>query len=257
MRYALAVEYDGTRFCGWQKQKHCVSVQSELECAVSQVANVSIELTCSGRTDAGVHAKAQVVHFDTLAVRPDKAWIMGVNNLLDRSISVHWVSIVSDEFHARYSAIDRCYRYEILNRTARPGLGYTQVAWVMQPLNEKLMNIAGQHLIGEFDFSAFRAAGCQAKHARREVKYLRVFRNNDRVIIEICANAFLHNMVRIIVGSLIKIGKGERSPSWMLTLLQGKNRTQSGATAEPGGLYFVGPRYPAPFCIPEFGSRNL
>ncbi len=252
MRYALAVEYKGTGYCGWQKQKHCESVQAALETAISRVANESIELTCSGRTDAGVHAIAQIVHFDTFAVRPDKAWIMGVNNLVAKDISIHWVRRVSDEFHARYSATERHYRYEILNRMARPALNSGQIAWVSQHLDEKVMDRAAQYLVGEFDFSAFRAAGCQAKHARREIKSIRVIRDKDRIIVNISANAFLHNMVRIIVGSLLKVGKGEKEPSWIIKLLRSKDRTLAGITAIPDGLYFVGPRYPAAFNFPEF-----
>jgi len=251
MRYALAVEYNGSEFCGWQSQKHCYGVQEALEKALSKVANEAIEVICSGRTDAGVHGIAQIVHFDTTAVRPDKAWMMGVNTQLEKSLSVHWVSEVSADFHARYSAIERHYRYVIQNRKARPGLESGRVAWVFNELDETLMHQGAQHLLGEHDFSAFRAAGCQAQHAIREIKSIRVLRQGQHVIIEICANAFIYNMVRIIVGNLLKVGKAEQSPIWIKELLESQDRTLGGATAVPCGLYFVGPRYPKEFAIYE------
>ena len=252
MRYALAIEYNGSQFCGWQRQKHCKSVQSVLETALSRVADETIELTCSGRTDAGVHAISQVAHFDTDVMRSDKAWLMGSNTHLDSMVSVHWVKRVSEDFHARYSAESRRYRYIILNRVARPALEVGRIAWQSQKLDENAMNLAAQYLVGEFDFSAFRASGCQAKHAIREIKSLRVYRKNEKEPVDICANAFLHNMVRIIVGSLIAVGKGEEKPEWLLTLLQGKDRTLSGTTDMSEGLYFVGPKYPCKYMIPEF-----
>ena len=252
MRYALAIEYDGSHFCGWQRQKHCMSVQQVVEVALSEVADEPIELTCAGRTDTGVHALAQIAHFDTSANRPDKAWIMGTNTLMDKSVAVHWVSQVEDNFHARYDAYERRYRYIILNRRSRPALEAGRAGWVYQPLDAERMHEAGQFLLGENDFSAFRAAGCQAKHARRKVTGLSVMREGEKVFVDISANAFLHNMVRIIVGNLIRVGSGEAAPEWIAELLAGKDRTAGGKTADPDGLYFCGALYPAECGIPDF-----
>lgn len=257
MRYALALEYEGSSFCGWQRQKHCRSVQETVESALSEVADETIELTCAGRTDAGVHAMAQVVHFDTEAVRPDKAWVMGTNTLTDKAVAVHWVSRVDDQFHARYDASERRYRYVILNRRSRPALEAGRATWVYQSLDADLMHQAGQCLLGEHDFSAFRAAGCQAKHARRNITGLSVRREGERVIMDIAANAFLHNMVRIIAGNLIRVGCGEESPEWVADVLAGRDRTRGGMTADPDGLYFLCARYPEHFGIPDFSRSRL
>lgn len=254
MRYALAVEYNGSKFCGWQRQKHCKSVQSVVETALSEVANEPIELTCAGRTDAGVHAIAQFVHFDTNAVRPDKAWSMGTNALMEKSVSVHWVSRVNDDFHARYNAIGRRYRYIIFNRKSRPALESGRMTWVHQHLDADAMHAAGKYLVGEHDFSAFRAAGCQAKHAIRKINSLTVHRDGEKVIVEVSANAFLHNMVRIITGNLIRVGKYEVSPDWIGELLEKKDRTLGGITADPDGLYFLGAQYPEQYNIPDFST---
>ncbi|MCB1756683.1 MAG: tRNA pseudouridine(38-40) synthase TruA [Gammaproteobacteria bacterium] len=256
MRYVLAIEYDGSGYCGWQHQKHCKSVQSVVEQALSDVASESINLTCAGRTDSGVHAVAQFAHFDTNAVRPDRAWILGTNSQLEKeSASVHWVASVGDDFHARYSALSRRYRYIVLNRLAKPGLQKGRVCCVHQPLDEVAMNQAAKYLIGEHDFSAFRAAGCQARHAVREIISLTVYRRHDRVYLDICANAFLHNMVRIIVGNLLQVGKGLEKPEWIREVLLGRDRTRGGVTAVPDGLYFLGAQYPSEFAIPDF-SRD-
>lgn len=253
-KYALAIEYDGSRYCGWQSQKHCLSVQAVVEKALSKVANETIEVVCAGRTDSGVHARAQVVHFETSVDRPDRAWLLGVNSHMDRSVSVHWVKQVDSDFHARYSALNRSYRYVILNRRARPGLQDGRVGWVHVPLDEALMHDAGQYLLGEHDFSAFRAAGCQANHARREIQSLCVSRNKEEIYMDITANAFLHNMVRIITGNLIKVGRGDATPASMGDLLASKDRTLGGITAVPDGLYFFGPKYPEIYKIPDFSA---
>ncbi|HBR98231.1 MAG TPA: tRNA pseudouridine(38-40) synthase TruA [Gammaproteobacteria bacterium] len=252
VRYALAIEYDGSQFCGWQRQRHCRSVQEVVETALSAVAAAPVEVTCAGRTDTGVHAKAQIVHFDTDTVRPDKAWIFGANTLMKAPVSVHWVSAVAPDFHARYDAIERRYRYIILNRKARPALAAGRNAWVTQPLDAARMDQAGHYLLGEHDFSAFRAAGCQAKHARRCIHALSVYRRDDRVIVDIAANAFLHNMVRIIVGSLLRVGRGEAEPAWVGEVLQRRDRTQGGTTADAAGLFFLGALYPEERGIPNF-----
>ncbi len=253
-KYALAIEYDGARYCGWQSQRHCKSVQSVVEQALSKVADEAINVVCAGRTDSGVHGLAQVVHFETTVQRPDRAWLLGTNTHMEKSVSVHWVSRVNPGFHARYSALNRSYRYVILNRPARPGLQAGKVGWVHTPLNEKLMHEAGQYLLGEHDFSAFRAAGCQANHARREIQALRVTRNKDEIYMDITANAFLHNMVRIIIGNLIGVGRGEVTPASMRSLLESRDRTLGGITAVPDGLYFLGPKYPDNFEVPDFSA---
>ncbi len=251
MRYALVIEYDGSGYCGWQRQKHCRSVQSVLEKALSEVADSTIELTCAGRTDTGVHAMAQVAHFDSAVERSNKAWLMGANTLMEKPISILWVNRVADDFHARYSASSRRYRYVILNRHARPGLQHGKVAWVFPELNYRAMKEAAKYLVGEHDFSTFRAAGCQARHAVREITSLEVRRFGEQVQIDITANAFLHNMVRIIAGSLIKVGKGEEKPQWIQDILRKRDRTLGGVTAVPDGLYFLGADYPEKFSIPR------
>lgn len=256
MRYALAVEYDGSKFCGWQFQKHCVSVQEVVERALSTVANEPVQVVCSGRTDAGVHARAQVVHFDCAAERPDRAWLMGANANLQGQVAIHWGRRVADDFHARYSACGRRYRYVILNRVSRPGLERGRVGWVYPRLDHEAMHTAAQALIGEYDFSSFRAAGCQAKHAVREIFDIRASRHGDYVHVDIAANAFLHNMVRIIVGCLTRVGKGEANPEWIGELLALRDRRAGGVTAVPDGLYFLGAWYPEHFGIPDF-SQNV
>ncbi len=252
MRIALAVEYDGSAFHGWQRQPHCHSVQAELERALSKIACEPIIVHCSGRTDTGVHAAAQIVHFDTQVLRPDRAWTIGVNSHLNRKVSVHWAAVVSDDFHARFRALHRRYRYTILNRPTRPGLFGDKLSWVNQPLNVRAMHSAAQQLLGEHDFSAFRSAACQAKHAVRTMIYLNVSRHGDLVFIDVAANGFLHNMVRILAGCLIRIGKGEQDEHWLGDVLRSGDRRVAAMTAAPDGLCFVQAVYPEHFGIPEF-----
>lgn len=252
MKIALAVEYDGAPFCGWQIQPHCHAVQAELEQALSRIADEPITVSCSGRTDTGVHAIAQVVHFETNAVRPIHAWKFGTNTHLDSHVAVHWAGQVSDDFHARFKALNRSYQYRILNRGTRSGLHAGKLSWVNQPLNTDLMHTAAQQLLGEHDFSAFRSAGCQAKHAVRELQQLDVHRHGQLVSIDVRANGFLHNMVRILSGCLIRIGKGEADAAWLMEVLHGQDRTKAGVTAPPQGLTFVQPTYPDIFGIPDF-----
>lgn len=214
-RYALIIEYDGTKYCGWQKQAHCESVQERVELSLSRVADAPVCVTASGRTDTAVHAFAQCVHFDTEAQRENKAWVLGVNARLPADISVRSVTRVSSDFHARYSTTGRTYRYIIQNHAARSALMHKRVAVVYPQLNAEAMSAASKHLIGEHDYSSFRAAGCQAKHAVREITSIAVRRIGHCITIEVCGNAFLHNMVRIIVGSLIRVGRGEESTHWL------------------------------------------
>lgn len=252
MRIALAVEYDGSAFCGWQRQRHCHSVQAELEAALTQIAQQPVTVHCAGRTDAGVHAAAQIVHFDTEVVRPMRAWSFGVNSYLDKRVAVHWAALMSSEFHARFKALNRSYRYSILNRSTRPGLHANQLAWQQQPLDVERMHAAAQVLLGEHDFSSFRSADCQANHAVRDMQRISVARNGELITIEVTANGFLHNMVRILAGCLMNIGTGEQPADWMATLLEARNRTLAGMTASPRGLCFLQPAYPAEFGVPDF-----
>ena len=250
MRIAMGVEYDGTVFCGWQYQDHCRSVQQAVEEALSQVADHPVRTVCAGRTDTGVHATAQVIHFDTEAVRPEHAWVMGGNVNLPRAVSLRWARVVDEDFHARYSAVARTYRYLILNRGQRPALLRRRVCWEHRPLDAERMQAAGELLLGEHDFSAFRAAGCQAKHPVRTIERLRVARHGELIRIDVTANAFLHHMVRNIAGTLIKVGRGERPVAWVGEVLAGRDRTAAGITAPPEGLYFVQVVYPERFGLP-------
>jgi tRNA pseudouridine38-40 synthase len=251
MRIALGIEYDGTDFLGWQRLSHGASLQQSLEHALSFVAAEPIAVTCAGRTDAGVHGRCQVVHFDTQAQRDIRSWILGTCSNLPQSMAVLWAQVMPGDFHARFSARSRRYRYTILNRTIRPALDARYVAWERQPLDAARMHAAAQALIGEHDFTAFRAVSCQAAHARREVRRLSVRREGAQVIVEIEANAFLHHMVRNIVGSLLPIGRGEQPVEWMADLLAGRNREAAGPTAPSSGLTFIGPRYEKHWNLPE------
>lgn len=251
-RYALILEYDGSRYCGWQRQSHSASVQECVENAVSEVANQPISVVASGRTDTAVHAFAQCAHFDTDVSREHKAWVLGVNAKLPADISVRAAVQVSDDFHARYSTCGRSYRYIILNRSSRSALMAERMAVIYQQLDTDAMHHAAQYLIGEHDFSSFRAAGCQAKHARREIRSIDVSRERHRVTIEITGNAFLHNMIRIIVGSLLRVGTAQASAQWLEEVLAARDRTRAGVTAVPHGLYFMGPDYPSHFGVPDW-----
>ena len=253
MRIALGIEYDGTSYNGWQRQNNGIGVQQRLEEALAVVANEDIEVTCAGRTDTGVHASGQVVHFDTSAERSDRSWLLGANTNLPADINVSWVQRVSDEFHARFSATGRSYRYVILNRLQRSALHRHRAWWVHQPLDEQRMHAAAQQLLGEHDFSAFRAAGCQAGSAMREVTEISVSRDGDWVFLDVSANAFLMHMVRNITGTLAAIGQGEQPVRWALDVLEGRDRTAGGVTAPPHGLTLVAVEYPAEFGIPVAG----
>lgn len=253
-RIALGVEYNGSAFSGYQMQAHGTrTVQEELEKALSKVANEPIRVTCAGRTDTGVHATGQVVHFDTTVQRELKAWMLGGNTNLPGDVSIHWVREVSDSFSARFSAISRSYQYILFNRRTRPAVFQHNVAWLYEELNEEAMNSAAQLLLGEHDFSAFRSSRCQANHAVRTMQSITVKRKDHYVILDITANAFLHHMVRNIMGSLLVIGRGEQSVEWMQTILQGLDRKQAGITASPAGLYLVNVEYPEEHGLPMSG----
>ena len=250
MKLAAAVEYCGSRFSGWQYQNHAPSIQQHVEEALSKIADQKIQIHCAGRTDAGVHALSQVIHFETSAARPMKAWQFGCNTHLLPDVSLLWAKIVAEDFHARYSALNRTYRYIIFNRPVRPAINQDLVTWEYRNLNVDLMQKAGRSLIGEHDFTSFRAAGCQSKTAVREIQKLEVFRNGRYIIIEICANAFLQHMVRNIAGVLMEIGMGKAPPEWAQQVLESRDRTLAGVTAPASGLYLTRVDYPEQYQIP-------
>jgi tRNA pseudouridine38-40 synthase len=251
---ALGIEYDGSRFNGWQLQARGTrTVQDVLQRALSKVADEQVQVTCAGRTDTGVHATGQVVNFHCDHARELKAWIMGVNSQLPDDVCVHWASPVDADFSARFSALMRGYRYVILNRQARAALLAGRVSWLYEALDTEAMQQSAQALLGEQDFSAFRSAACQATHARRFVESIRVTRAADFIYIDIRANAFLHHMVRNIVGSMLVVGRGEQAQSWLGELLAGKDRTRAGPTAAAAGLYLVSVDYPQHYGLPHSG----
>lgn len=255
-RFALGLEYDGTDFAGWQRQQSrpgfpVRTVQEVLEEALSRIANEPVSLTCAGRTDAGVHARAQVAHFDTQARRSLRGWVLGANTELPRDVSVSWIHPVSADFHARYSARARTYRYYILNSMARSALAERRATWLHRPLEVSRMAQAAAHLCGEHDFSAFRAAECQSRTPIRRVESLTVQRQGDWVLIEVTANAFLHHMVRNIAGLLIDIGKGGHEPAWAQEVLRSRDRRCNAATAPAWGLYFWSVRYDGGIGLPS------
>lgn len=256
-RIALGVEYDGSHYFGWQRQREVISVQQVLEQALSKVADQTIELTCAGRTDAGVHATGQVVHFDSSEARNVAAWTLGVNSNLPSDVAVRWAKYVAPDFSARFSASGRRYRYIIANTRTRPGILNPGVSHYHQPLDADLMHEAAQALLGENDFSSFRAAQCQSNSPNRCVTHITVSRHGQFVIVDIAANAFLHHMVRNIVGSLIVIGRGEKPVAWLGELLQLRDRNQAAATAKPNGLYLVQVDYPAELAIPQLPPGPL
>lgn len=251
MRIALGIEYDGTRYYGWQRQREVISVQEKLEKALSAIADHPVEVQCAGRTDAGVHGTGQVVHFDTTAERKMLAWTMGVNAKLPSDIAVRWAKEVPDEFHARFSATARRYRYVIYNHAYRPGILSSGVSHYHQELDAQLMHVAGQYLLGENDFTSFRAVHCQSRSPWRNIIHLNVSRHQRYIVVDIKANAFVHHMVRNIVGSLIEVGRGEQPPEWIAWLLAAKDRKLAAATAKAEGLYLVDVDYPQHFELPS------
>lgn len=256
-RVALGVEYDGSAFSGWQMQNGAYSVQEEVERALSKVANHSVRVTCAGRTDAGVHATGQVVHFDSAAIRTQRAWQYGGNANLSRHVAIQWVADVAPEFHARFSAVRRRYRYVIANRGVRPTFLDGRVTWEYRPLDADKMGEAAKCLVGSHDFSSFRALACQAKSPVREVFSLEVTRYGEFVVIEVEANAFLHHMVRNIAGVLMDIGAGKQPSAWAREVLLARDRTLGGVTAPPHGLYLIKVYYPGQFSVPQREPANI
>lgn len=257
MRIAIGIEYDGTAYNGWQRQRSGIGVQALVEKAASQVADHEVEAICAGRTDAGVHATAQVAHFDTTSQRSDRSWLLGLNTNLPDDINVVWARPVDSDFHARYSALSRTYRYLILNRLVRSALFRKRAWWLHQPLDAAGMNAAGRYLIGEHDFSAFRAAGCQARTPVRELTRLEVQRTGNWIAITVEANAFLQHMVRNIAGLLVAVGSGEQPREWAQDVLAGRDRKAGHVAAPAHGLTFVGVAYPPEYAIPEPESATL
>jgi tRNA pseudouridine38-40 synthase len=251
LRYALGIEYDGSEFLGWQRHGNGPTVQAAVETALGFVADQPVAVICSGRTDAGVHAACQVVHFDSEVTRDQRAWVLGSNTRLPGAVRVLWCRPVAEEFHARYAARARCYRYRILNRNIPPAMQRQYLSWERLPLDAAAMHRAAQALVGEHDFSAYRTVQCQAKHPIRSVHSIQVSRQGEQVLVDIQANAFLHHMVRNIVGSLVPVGRGEQDEAWPGRLLAGRDRSIAGPTAPAAGLVFLGPKFPAEWNLPE------
>jgi tRNA pseudouridine38-40 synthase len=257
MRIALGIEYDGSAFCGWQTQSAGCAAQDHLEGALARIAGTRVETTCAGRTDAGVHALGQVVHFDTAVDRPLNAWVRGANAFVPDALAVIWARPVGDSFHARYSARARCYRYVLLNRAVRPAADQHRVGWFHAPLDVERMRLAARHLIGEHDFSAFRSSECQARSPVRNLASLAIQRRGDYFVFELIANAFLHHMVRNIVGSLVYVGSGRCSPEWLAEVLAGCDRRAAAPTFAAAGLYLVRVLYEPHWEIPHAADATL
>jgi len=250
-KLVLGIEYDGSAYCGWQRQTHSPSVQAQLEQALSYVANEPVELICAGRTDTAVHACEQVVHFVTRVERNNRSWLLGANCRLPKDIRILWVAPIQKSFHARFSAIARSYRYIIQNSSVPGALLHDKVSWEHCDLDAKLMHEAAQQLVGQHDFDAFRASGCQAKSPVRTIEYLNVSRQGEFIYLDIKANAFLHHMVRNIAGSLMSIGQGAQTVDWLQQVLRSKDRRQAAKTGSAAGLYFVQAFYPNEFVLPQ------
>lgn len=249
-RIALGIEYDGSRFLGWQTQPGGGTVQDALEAGLSAIAGIPVSTTAAGRTDRGVHARLQVAHFDTDAKRPGSAWVRGVNALLPDAMAVLWSHEVADDFHARYSALSRTYRYELLNRPVRAALSAHYAGWFHLPLEVEKMRAAAALLVGEHDFSAFRSSECQAKSPVRTIQAFQIEHKNGKIEFVVRANAFLHHMMRNLVGSLIYVGKGKHPPQWVAEVLRSRERARAAPTFGPEGLYLETIEYQARWGLP-------
>ena len=257
MKFALGVEYDGSHFLGWQRQATGPTVQAAIEAALSVVADEVVTVVCAGRTDRGVHGVEQVVHFDTATERPISAWVRGVNALLPDSIAVLWAKHVPETFHARYSAMARTYRYVLLNRSVRPALEARHAGWFHRRLDHGLMQEAAALLIGTHDFSAFRSSECQAKTPVRSLTTCDVLQMGDRFEFLLSANAFLHHMVRNIVGTLVYVGKGKHEPEWARQVLKSRERALAAPTFAPEGLYLERVNYSETWELPQRGAVRI
>lgn len=256
MRIALGIEYDGAGFHGWQSQPHGNTVQDVLERALSAIAGHGVRVTCAGRTDAGVHALGQVAHFESTAARPDYAWVRGTNAHLPEAVAVRWAQPVVEEFHARFAARSRSYRYVLFNHAVRPALNSGRVGWCHRPLDADRMQEGARLLLGEQDFSAFRSAECQAKSPIKMLHQADVARHGDMIVFDFRASAFLQHMVRNIVGALVLVGKGTRPPAWIAELIASRDRTLAAPTYSPAGLYFAGVEYAPHWRLPGTGGHG-
>jgi tRNA pseudouridine38-40 synthase len=252
VRIAIGVAYDGGPFAGWQSQPSGDTVQDHLESALGAIAGAPVRVVAAGRTDAGVHATGQVAHFDTDAVRPESAWVRGTNAGLPDAIAVQWATLVDGGFHARFSAISRTYRYLLYNHAVRPAVLAGKVGWFHRRLDEGRMRAAADCLVGEHDFSAFRSTECQAKSPVRTLARVTIERHADFIVFELTADAFLHHMVRNLVGALVQVGSGAQSPQWLAEVLAGRDRGRSAPTFAPHGLYLAAVSYPARWQLPRF-----
>lgn len=252
MRYAIGIDFNGRGYRGWQTQQPGVkSVQETLEKAIARVANHPVAVIAAGRTDAGVHAAGMIAHFDSDAVRSERSWLLGVNTQLPEDIALRWIAPVSDDFHARFRAVARRYRYVIYNHPLRSSLLAGMVTWHYHALDLERMQAAARHLVGKHDFSSFRAIGCQARHPNRDVHFLALTQRGPLIVLDIQADGFLHHMVRNIVGVLMAIGQGKAEPDWAGEVLAARDRTLGGVTAPPDGLYFVDALYPPGVELPR------
>ena len=247
MRIALVLEYDGSRYHGWQKQRGLFTIQQQVEEALGKIVHHDLNVVCAGRTDTGVHATNQVIHFNCAKELPLSAWVRGTNNYLPQDIAVKCGFLMPDSFHARYSALARHYRYFIYNAPTRPALFTNKIVWQYRQLNHKVMQEASKYLLGEHDYSSFRAAECQSKSTMRNIYTLKIHRHDKFIIVDLIANAFLHHMVRNIVGVLTMVGIGKKPPLWVKEVLQAKDRSMAAATAPAHGLYLIAVSYPKEF----------
>ncbi|MDP6122952.1 MAG: tRNA pseudouridine(38-40) synthase TruA [Arenicellales bacterium] len=250
LRFAASIEYDGSLFCGWQSQQGVPTVQDAVESALTSVADQPVKVVAAGRTDTGVHSIGQIIHFDSQAVRTEDAWLRGGNTHLPPGVSIIWVKSVDDHFHARFGAIERAYRYIILNRPVRPSLYARKAGWDYRYLDCENMQQGAACLVGKHDFSSFRAAGCQASSPCRHLRVLDIHRHGEWVWFDVVADAFLHHMVRNLVGTLSSVGAGLHPPGWIRDVLMSRERSVAGVTAMPDGLYLVRVDYPSQFKLP-------
>lgn len=251
MRLALGISFNGQSYQGWQSQLSRQTVQDQLEKALSRFAAQKVSTICAGRTDAGVHALMQVIHFDTPLARNPSSWVRGSNAYLPRDIAVQWAQPVPAEFHCRASALSRRYAYVLLESPVRPSVDVGRVGWIFQPLDLLVMQQAASHLLGEHDFSSFRAAACQALSPIKRLERLEISRRGAYWRFEFEANAFLHHMIRNLMGCLIAVGQHKRPPEWLQAVLLARNRDAAAPTFSPNGLYFVGPRYAPHWGLPD------
>lgn len=254
MKWAIGVSYCGAGLEGWQSQPSGNTVQDHLERALSGISGEETALIAAGRTDAGVHASAQVAHFETNVDRPESAWVRGVNSHLPSGIAVQWAMPVAEDFHARFSAVSRTYCYVLYNHAVRPALLAGRAGWFHLPLDLEKMQEAANYLVGEHDFSSFRSAECQAKSPVRVMERASVRASGAYVLLDFTANAFLHHMIRNIVGCLVYVGKGDRSPAWISEVIAARDRQRAAPTFAADGLYLFGVRYDARWNLPAFAD---